>query len=149
MATRWTIRHGFMLLWFKDLMNVTKEVTTYRPNVLTLLPSAFIRGWSKRCNILHLWRGIQFLCLIWCVSISFCGFFFPSFGDPAKERCRRYPETVISVITFIVGFTVFCLFDFVLFCFVFKVTPACALTYAVYKNVILFLLPNKRHRQDK
>ena len=44
MATRWTIRHGFMLLRFKDLMNVTKEVTTYRPNVSTLLPSAFIRG---------------------------------------------------------------------------------------------------------
>ena len=33
-----------MLLRFKDLMNVTKEVTTYRPNVSTLLPSAFIRG---------------------------------------------------------------------------------------------------------
>ena len=26
MATRWTIRHGLMLLWFTDLMNVTKEV---------------------------------------------------------------------------------------------------------------------------
>ena len=36
-------RHGLMLLWFKDLMNVTKEVTIYRPNVLTLLSSAFIR----------------------------------------------------------------------------------------------------------
>ena len=28
MATRWTIRHGLMLLWFTDLMNVTEEVTT-------------------------------------------------------------------------------------------------------------------------
>ena len=24
-ATRWTIRHGLMLLWFKDLMNVTEK----------------------------------------------------------------------------------------------------------------------------
>ena len=33
-----------MLLWFKDLMNVTEEFTIHRPNVLTLLSSAFIRG---------------------------------------------------------------------------------------------------------
>ena len=26
MATRWTIRHGLMLLWFKDLMNVTEKL---------------------------------------------------------------------------------------------------------------------------
>ena len=44
MATRWTIKHGLMLLWFKDLMNVTIEVTIHRPNVSTLLSSAFIRG---------------------------------------------------------------------------------------------------------
>ena len=43
-ATRWSIRHGLMLLWFTDLMNVTEEVTIHRPNVLTLLSSAFIRG---------------------------------------------------------------------------------------------------------
>ena len=33
-----------MLLWFTDLINVTVEVTIHRPNVLTLLSSAFIRG---------------------------------------------------------------------------------------------------------
>ena len=33
-----------MLLWFADLMNVTEEVTIPRPNVSTLLSSAFIRG---------------------------------------------------------------------------------------------------------
>ena len=38
-ATRWTIRHGLMLLWFTDLMNVTEEVTVHRPNILT---SAFV-----------------------------------------------------------------------------------------------------------
>ena len=43
-ATRWTIRHGLMLLWFADLMNVTEEVSIHRPNVSTLLSSAFIRG---------------------------------------------------------------------------------------------------------
>ena len=30
-------RHGLMLLWFTDLMNVTEEVTIHRPNVSTLL----------------------------------------------------------------------------------------------------------------
>ena len=43
-ATMWTIKHGLMLLWFADLMNVTEEVTIHRPNVSTLLSSAFIRG---------------------------------------------------------------------------------------------------------
>ena len=38
------IRHSLMLLWFSDLMNVTEEVTIHRPNVSTLLSSAFIRG---------------------------------------------------------------------------------------------------------
>ena len=33
-----------MLLWFTDLVNVTEEVTFHRPNALTLLSSAFIRG---------------------------------------------------------------------------------------------------------
>ncbi|CAH3161920.1 unnamed protein product [Pocillopora meandrina] len=33
-----------MLLWFADLMNVTEEDTIHRPNVSTLLSSAFIRG---------------------------------------------------------------------------------------------------------
>ena len=33
-----------MLLWFKDLMNVTEEVTIHRPNVSTLLSRGFIRG---------------------------------------------------------------------------------------------------------
>ena len=44
MATRWTIRHSLMLLWFADLMNVTGEVTIQRSNISTLLSSAFIRG---------------------------------------------------------------------------------------------------------
>ena len=31
MATRWTIRHGLMLLWFKDLMNVTEKLQFIDP----------------------------------------------------------------------------------------------------------------------
>ena len=38
------VKYGLMLLWFTDLVNVTEEVTIHRPNVLTLLSSAFIRG---------------------------------------------------------------------------------------------------------
>ena len=37
-------RHSLKLHWFADLMNVTEEVTVHRPNVSTLLSSAFIRG---------------------------------------------------------------------------------------------------------
>ena len=43
-ATRWTIRHGLMLLWFTDLMKVTEVVIIHSPNVSTLLSSTFIRG---------------------------------------------------------------------------------------------------------
>ena len=43
-ATRWTIKHGLMLPWFTDFMNVTEEVTIHRPNVSTFLSSAFIRS---------------------------------------------------------------------------------------------------------
>ena len=37
-------RHSLTLLCFADLMNVTEEVAIHRPNVSTLLSSAFIRG---------------------------------------------------------------------------------------------------------
>ena len=37
-ATRRTMTHGLMLLWFTDLMNVTEEFTIHRPNVSTYLP---------------------------------------------------------------------------------------------------------------
>ena len=63
-------------------------------------------------------------CSIWCVSVNFCGFllffFFSSFGNPAKEHYGRYPETAISVNTFIIGFTVF--FHLIVCLFVFRVT---------------------------
>ena len=38
------VRHDLMVLWFTDLMNVTKDVTIHRLNISTLLSSAFIRG---------------------------------------------------------------------------------------------------------
>ena len=44
LETNPSVRHGLMLLWFTDLMNVTKEVTIHRSNILTTLSSAFIRG---------------------------------------------------------------------------------------------------------
>ena len=43
MATRWTIRHGLMLLWFTDLMNVTKEVTIHKEVTI-------INVGSRNCN---------------------------------------------------------------------------------------------------
>ena len=52
--TLFAIRHSLMLLWFADLMNVTEEVTIHRPNVSTLLSSAFIRG--AFIAIFDLWK---------------------------------------------------------------------------------------------
>ena len=52
-ATRWTIRHSLMLLWFANLMNVTEEVTIHRPNVSTLLSSAFIHPCAKLCLMIQ------------------------------------------------------------------------------------------------
>ena len=46
MEEKTIIRHGLMLLWFKDLMNVNEEVTMYKPNVSILLSSAFINSFS-------------------------------------------------------------------------------------------------------
>ena len=46
-----------MLLWFTDLMNVTEEVTIDRPNISTVLSSAFIRG------------GLKFLFCV-CVNVN-------------------------------------------------------------------------------
>ena len=42
--TNLILRHSLMLLWLADLMNVTEEVKIHRPNVSTLLSSAFIGG---------------------------------------------------------------------------------------------------------
>ena len=69
--------------------------------------------------------------------------FFPNFGNPAKERYRRYSETAISVNTFIVGLNVFGFFIYLFLIVFFRVTPECALTFLVYENVFHFLLPNR------
>ena len=43
-----------MLLWFTDLMNVTEEVTIHRPNVPTLLSSAFMKALDRSVETLGL-----------------------------------------------------------------------------------------------
>ena len=69
-ATRWTIKHGLMLLWFKDLISeCNREVIIHRPNVSTLLSSAFIRDdliAATRCPSIcsliscpFFWRGVN------------------------------------------------------------------------------------------
>ena len=52
-----------MLLWLTDLMNTTEEVTIHRPNVSTLLFSAFIRGDLNSKIITTNRRYHQRLCL--------------------------------------------------------------------------------------
>ena len=48
-------RHSLTLLRFADLMNVTEEVTIHRPNVSTLLSSAFIKALERSVETLGLW----------------------------------------------------------------------------------------------
>ena len=60
-ATRWTIRHGLVLLWFTDVMNVTEEVTIHRPNVSRGDLNTATRGlfiWSLISG-LFFWRGVN------------------------------------------------------------------------------------------
>ena len=56
-----------MLLWFKDLTNVTEEVTIHRLNVSTLLSSAFIR-----CDLNAATRGHSMRSLINCLFSDEC-----------------------------------------------------------------------------
>ena len=46
MATRWTIRHGLMLLWFADLMSVTEEVSLVPSSGVIITPD---EGTRQEC----------------------------------------------------------------------------------------------------
>ena len=89
-ATRWTIRQGLMLLWFTDLMNVTEEVTTHRPNILTLLSSAFIRDDLNAATIgPFIWSLISSLSMTSWHSFKSWQWWFASwclFTPPQKKR---------------------------------------------------------------
>ena len=77
-------RHDLMLLWFRDLMNVTKKATIHRPNVSTLLSGAFIRG-----DLTTATRG-PFLC-----SLISCPFFWWGVnGCQVVSRHHRYLRSV-------------------------------------------------------
>ena len=49
-----------MLLRFTDLMNVTEEISIHRPNVSTLLSSAFIKG-DLNCDDRFLRTTLEFV----------------------------------------------------------------------------------------
>ena len=46
-ATRWTIRHGLMLLWFADLMSVTEEVSLVPSSGVMITPD---EGTRQECR---------------------------------------------------------------------------------------------------
>ena len=89
MAT-WTIRHGLMLLWFTDLMNVTEEVIIHRPNVSTLLSGAFIRG---DLNDLKFINGE----LLWDPSSLSLILRHMQFLVPLRQLCRPLLGIVITL----------------------------------------------------
>ena len=89
MAT-WTIRHGLMLLWFTDLMNVTEEVIIHRPNVSTLLSGAFIRG---DLNDLKFINGE----LLWDPSSLSLILRHMQFLVPLRQLCRLLLGIVITL----------------------------------------------------
>ena len=66
MATRWTIRHGLMPLWFKDLMNITEKLQFIDPTFRLHHPWCYGNGaeisryllnqsltFSRASNIFH------------------------------------------------------------------------------------------------
>ena len=67
------------------------------------------------CEVIKILVLITILVLHLMCYCKFLRFFFflLSFGNPVKERCRGCSETVFCLNTFIVGFTLFCLFDFI------------------------------------
>ena len=106
MATRWTIRHGLMLLWFKDLMNVTKEVTIHRPSVSTLLSSAFIRGHPNAATRGPFKRSLISCLFLKLISDRMKGPLVAAFRSPLMRALDRSVETlclwtVTSLVTFI------------------------------------------------
>ena len=48
-ATKWTIRHGLMLLWLKDLMIVTEKLKFI--DLTFVLSSVFIRGGNSSSGV--------------------------------------------------------------------------------------------------
>ena len=58
-ATRWTIRHGLMLLWFKDLMNVTEKLQfidpTFQHSCLVSSSSSLMNALERSVERLGLW----------------------------------------------------------------------------------------------
>ena len=58
-ATRWTIRHGLMLLWFKDLMNVTEKLQfidpTFQHSCLVSSSSPLMNALDRSVERLGLW----------------------------------------------------------------------------------------------
>ena len=106
MATRWTIRHCLMLLWFKDLMNVTKEVTIHRPSVSTLLSSAFIRGDPNAATRGPFKRSLISCLFLKLISDRMKGPLVAAFRSPLMRALDRSVETlclctVTSLVTFI------------------------------------------------
>ena len=106
------IKHGLMLLWFADLMNVTKEVTIHRPNVSTLLetlglwivPSSviFIKSANqsriKLCLIVHLvavWTMELFL-LLWNLHLDQM-LQLPSIRWPNRRRRKLNHLLILGV----------------------------------------------------
>ena len=61
LATRWTIRHGFMLLWFKDLVNVTEKLQFIDPTFqhYSLVPSSQFKLWWWWLTSWHLFTPCQ------------------------------------------------------------------------------------------
>ena len=78
LAININVWHSLTLLWFADLMNVTEEVTIHRPNVSTLLSSAFIRGGHLIVHLVAVWTLIYFKhkCLLASRSTMYFLIFF-------------------------------------------------------------------------
>ena len=83
-----------MLLWFKDLMNVTNEVTVHRHNVSTLLSSALIRGDLNAATRGPFIRSLISFKKRQLISDRLKGPLVAAFGLPLMKALERSVETL-------------------------------------------------------
>ena len=87
MATRRTIRHGLMLLWFADLMNVTKEVTIVTSSVTCSLLKIFL--YNSQSGQIH------YYCIFYIILQSWWKNFSQPCTSTMRVRVNLYTDLMI------------------------------------------------------
>ena len=87
MATRRTIRHGLMLLWFADLINVTEEVTIVTSSVTCSLLKIFL--YNSQSGQIH------YYCIFYIILQSWWKNFSQPCTGTMRVRVNLYTDLMI------------------------------------------------------